>query len=186
MSVRKLPLLVIAACLPIGAAAAWAQAPAGYSPSTGFNAQFGRTAGEYERISGRNNPALRYFGGATTAAYAAPSRPAVLPAPLPAPTAPSNKPFSGVQQAAAISPYLGLDAARESGTSLPNYFLYVRPQLEQQQMNQVQQAQFRKLQQQVRTAAAPGVATSPGGGLPTTGTSAQFMNSGSYYPALRR
>jgi hypothetical protein len=64
--------------------------------------------------------------------------------------------------------------------------LYVRPQLDQNRINHNQHAQTRKLQQQVRTASAPGVVTSAGGGIPTTGHSSQFMNSGGYYPTLQR
>jgi hypothetical protein len=139
----------------------------------------------YERLSGRSNPALNFFGGSRALDYAArPPKP--LPPPRPVNVGPVGKPFSGVQQASTISPYLGLDAVRESENSLPNYFLYVRPQLEQQRINQVQQAQYRKLQQQVRTAATPGAATSPHGGIPTTGHSSQFMNNGGYYPTLQR
>jgi hypothetical protein len=50
----------------------------------------------------------------------------------------------------------------------------------------VQQAQYRRLQQQVRTAATPGVVTNANGGIPTTGHSAQFMNNGGYYPTQQR
>ncbi len=176
MPVRSLLTLVIVVGFSLRAAAVVAQAPGGTV----------QRGGSYERISGRNNPALTYFGGSAAMAYA--SRPAAtpLPAPLPVRTAPISKPFSGgVHQGSNLSPYLGLDG-RESETGLPNYFLYVKPQLDQQRVNHVQQAQYRKLQQQVRTASAPGVVTSPGGGIPTTGHSAQFMNGGGYYPTLTR
>jgi hypothetical protein len=140
----------------------------------------------YERLSGRTNPAFNFYGGTAASAYAPQPRLKPLPPPRPVNLAPTAKPFSGVQQAAAISPYLGLDAARETESSLPNYFLYVKPQLDQQRVNRVQQAQYRQLQQQVRTAGAPGVVTSPNGGIPTTGHSSQFMNNGGYYPTVTR
>jgi hypothetical protein len=179
MPVRSLSLAVVA-CLS-HAAAAHAQAPAGYSQvATGTVPAIQQPGATYERVSGRSNPAASYFGGSTAAVYA-PRPPRPLPPPQPVNVRPAAKPFSGVQQASTISPYLGLDA-RETESSLPNYFLYVRPQLQQQQMNQIQQAQYRQLQQQVRTAGAPGVLSSPGGGIPTTGHSAQFMNNGGYYP----
>lgn len=164
----------------------FAQAPTGYyQVPAGTVSPAPPPTTSYERVSGRSNPALNFFGGAPAQAYAArPPRP--LPPPRPVNVGPVAKPFSGVQQAAAITPYLGLDAVRDDGTSLPNYFLYVRPQLEQQRVNQVQQAQYRRLQQQVRTAAAPGVVTTAHGGIPTTGHSSQFMNSGGYYPSLQR
>lgn len=183
MSVGAYSAIFVVAGLSLGAAGAMAQqVPAAYV-QPGAASSTGPSAGHYERISGRNNAALRYFGGPAPAAYSSPP-PRPLPAPqqaTPTRPAPFYKPFSGVQQAAAISPYLGLDAVRETETSLPNYFLYVRPQIEQQQVNQVQQAQYRKLQQQVRTAAGPDLAAGPG-----TAYGPQFMNSGGYYPALRR
>ena len=140
-------------------------------------------AGAYERASGRNNPALEFYGGSKTLAYAPQGR-TQAPAPLPVQTGRIAKPFSGVQQAGGISPYLALDAT-ESATSLPNYFLYVQPMLQQQQVNQVQQAQYRRMQQQFRKAAAGGAVSNPTGGIPTTGHSSQFMNVGSYYPGLK-
>jgi hypothetical protein len=180
MSVRSFSLAAVA-CLSLHAAT-HAQAPAGYSQAaTGTVPAMQQPAVSYERVSGRNNPAASYFGGSTAAAYA-PRPPRPVPSPQPVNIRPAAKPFSGVQQASTISPYLGLDA-RETESSLPNYFLYVKPQLDQQRMNHVQQAQYRQLQQQVRTAGAPGVVTSPNGGIPTTGHSAQFMNNGGYYPA---
>jgi hypothetical protein len=146
-----------------------------------------QSAVNYERVSGRNNPALNYFGGGTPAPVYTPRPQAnVVPPPVPVRTAPIAKPFSGVQQAAALTPYLGLDATRENESSIPNYFLYVKPAIDQQHVNRVQHAQTRRLQQQVRTAAAPGVVTSAAGGIPTTGHSSQFMNNGGYYPTLQR
>jgi hypothetical protein len=184
MSVRSLALA--SATFFAFQAGSFAQAPAGYyHPPAGTVTPVAAPTTSYERVSGRNNPALSFFGGSPALAYAArPPRP--LPPPRPVNVGSVAKPFSGVQQAAAITPYLGLDAAREDESSLPNYFLYVRPQLEQQRINHVQQAQYRRLQQQVRTASAPGVVTSPHGGIPTTGHSSQFMNSGGYYPSLPR
>jgi len=186
MRVRSLLAMAAMAGLPY-AGTAVAQYPAGYSQiANGTVAPAVQAPSGYERVSGRNNPALTYYGGSPALAYASRARTAPMPASMPVRTTPIGKPFSGrVQQASNISPYLGLDA-RESETSLPNYFLYVKPQLDQQQVNQVQQAQYRKLQQQVRTASTPGVVSSPSGGIPTTGHSSQFQNHGGYYPGLSR
>jgi hypothetical protein len=184
MSVRSFSLALVA-CLSLGAAA-HAQAPAGYSQVASGTVPIAQQPQmNFERVSGRSNPAASYFGGATAAALAQrPVRP-LPPPPQAVNVRPVGKPFSGVRQASAISPYLGLDA-RETETSLPNYFLYVKPQLDQQRINQVQQAEYRRLQQQIGAATAPGVVTNPHGGIPTTGHSAQFMNNGGYYPTLRR
>ena len=168
-------------------ATAPAQTPIAYStvPTGAMPAATAQPPGSYERVSGRNNPALSFYGGSAAMAYSAPrARP--LPPPRPVNLAPNAKPFTGVQQTSGVTPYLGLDAARETDNSLPNYYTYVRPQLDQQRMNQVQLAQFRRLQQQVRTASSPGVAMSAHGGIPTTGSSDQFQNHGGYYPTRQR
>jgi hypothetical protein len=186
MPVRSFALAT-AICAAIHAGSAVAQGPPAYSQvASGTVTPAMQSAGSYERLSGRNNPSFRYFGGSAAASAYAPQAARSLPAPRPVNITPNAKPFSGVQQASNITPYLGLDAGRETENSLPNYFLYVRPQIEQQRMNHVQQAQYRRLQQQVRTAGAPGVVSNPGGGIPTTGHSAQFMNNGGYYPTIQR
>jgi hypothetical protein len=186
---HPLALLATAALgAAVTAATAAAQGTGGYYPSNSRSIAPAATSGSsFERSTGRSNPALNFYGGSRSMAYAPQSRTLPLPAPLPVQTAPIAKPFSGVQQASTISPYLALDA-RETQTSLPAYFLYVKPQLDQQRLNQVQQAQYRRLQVQMRTATAGGAVTSPNGGIPTTGHSAQFMNNGGYYPTttLRR
>ena len=65
----------------------------------------------------------------------------------------------------------------------------MKPQLDQQRTNHVQQAQYRRLQQQVRTAtnaAAAGPTGPYNGGTPATGHNSQFMNNGGYYPTTTR
>lgn len=139
--------------------------------------------GSYQRVSGASNPALDFYGGSRALAYApqAASRP--LPAAQPVTTAPAAKPFSDARQAPVISPYLSLDI-RESSTGLPNYYAFVRPQLEQQRFEQQQQRQNQRVRQQLRSATAVGATTrGVNGGLPTTGHSTQYFNMGGYYPA---
>jgi hypothetical protein len=135
----------------------------------------------YERTSGQNNPALSYFASHKPVYFASPStRPArsVTTAAYASPAAPRMKPFAAVQQGSTVSPYLALDVL-ENGVSVPNYYAFVRPQLEQQRQNRVEQAQYFKGQQQFPGAGqrAP-FAT---GSMPTTGHSTQFMNHGTYF-----
>ena len=142
--------------------------------------------GSYERVTGRNNPALTFFGGGRAMSYA--PRPYATASTLPPQSSMQRvrvgKPFSGVQQSSGVSPYLGLDA-RESESGLPNYYQFVKPALDQQRTNQVQQAQYQRLQRQFRTTAASVGATLPNGTMPTTGHSSQFMNNGGFYPQPR-
>jgi hypothetical protein len=168
------------------AADAFGQSPGAFSsnapPATGPGF---RQPGAYERLASGNNPALNFFGGTKSLRHTPRVRQTPMPAPRPVQTAPIAKPFSSVQQASYISPYLALDTL-ETSTSLPNYLLYVRPQLQQQAQFRAQQAENWRLQQQLRTTQAGGAVTAgPSGGIPTTGHSAQFMNIGGYYPGLR-
>ncbi|NOY40417.1 MAG: hypothetical protein GXP26_01085 [Planctomycetes bacterium] len=129
-------------------------------------------------------PAMEYFGKglitSTTRQRARQQRP--LPQPL---QVAGTKPFRNLQRGATISPYLGLDF-RTSELSIPNYLAFVRPQQQQQLANKAQEAQVRRLKQQLRVATAQGiVSNNPSGGVPTTGHSAQFLNMGGYFPAAR-
>lgn len=108
-----------------------------------------------------------------------------VPAPQPVQLS-GNKPFRHIQHPPTLSPYLGLDAFPETGTSLPNYHMFVQPQFRQREANEAQARELRRLQQQLRVATARGVVSkNPTGGMPTTGGSSQFMNVGNYYPGLR-
>lgn len=137
--------------------------------------------GSYLRLSGSFNPAMRYFGGAEAhGAHLRPVQQRQVPSQRMQPTAP-GKPFEHAVRRATISPYLSLDL-REAELGIPNYYAFVKPQLQQRRANQVQAAELQRLQQQLRTAsAAGGILRNPAGGVPTTGTSTQFMNTGSYY-----
>lgn len=140
------------------------------------------TSTNFSATTGTNNPALRYFGG-TALLQPSSRRPALqLPALAPMPKRPIRKPFAGATLGSPVSPYLALDL-RESGSGLPNYYAFVRPQLQQQRQFELQQAQYQMLQQQVRSSGA--TAGSPSGSrasMPTTGHSTQFQNLGGYFP----
>lgn len=139
----------------------------------------------YQRLSGLSNPAVEYFGGGIQHRQSRPLARTQIPMPRSVSVAPTTKPFSNVPRGPAVSPYLALDMVQDA-ESVPNYFAYVRPQLERQQAVQKQARQMRQMEQQLRMAQMPGVATSGlNGGLPTTGHSSQFMNTGSYYRVRR-
>lgn len=93
-----------------------------------------------------------------------------------------SKPFQNIQHAPTLSPYLALDLI-ESSTQLPNYQAFVQPQLQQRAANDAQAREIARLRQQVRVATSRGVVSrNPTPGVPTTGSSMQFMNMGSYFP----
>lgn len=186
MSVRLAGVLWMAGM--VAGSGAMAQAPSGYSqfrdpavtPTTA-------TAPSYARCTGQNNPAINFFGLSRSQRYTQPAPRAATPAPALQPVAANNapKPYATLRQSSNISPYLNLDA-REDEFSLPNYYAFVRPQLDQQQFNHTQQLENRRMQQQLRMAAVgASLGAGAGGGLPTTGHGTQFMNAGSFYPAVR-
>ncbi len=134
---------------------------------------------------GMSTAAAKYFGGRNTIM---PYRPARRPATAPQPMdiSVSGKPFKNLYREPTLSPYLTLDLLNDDGTGLPNYYAFYQPQRQQQQANEAQEARIRRLQQQLRLATATGaISGNPSGGMPTTGTSSQFMNLGGYFPGLR-
>ncbi len=129
----------------------------------------------------RMNPALRYFGGKNAqTVYRQPAFRQQLPQPQPVHVARASKPFSSSVRSSTITPYLNLDV-RQSTVGLPNYYAFVKPQLDQQRTNQRQARRMQRMQQDLRMASTPGI-VSPDGGIPTTGHSTQFLNMGSYFP----
>jgi len=131
-----------------------------------------------------SNPALEYFGKGLRKPVAQPQARLQTPQARPLQLT-GGKPFQNIHRPPTISPYLSLDAV-ESSVGLPNYYMRVLPQIQQQQAIQSQSIQLRRLQQQVRTAGRPGaVSSNRYGGVPTTGHSSQFLNVGNYFPAMR-
>lgn len=97
----------------------------------------------------------------------------------------NSKPFQDIQQQPTLSPYLALDLI-ESSTGLPNYTMFVQPQIQERAANEARERELQRLRQQVRVAAARGVVSKNGtASVPTTGSSLQFMNVGSYFPSAR-
>jgi hypothetical protein len=158
--------------------------PAGYSQVSSQTAPPPVQTTNFERKTARNNPALNFFGGAKNSTYASQGRSIQPPAPVAVNTKPQGKPFSSYRAQSTISPYLRLDYV-ETDTSLPNYYMFVRPAIDQGYVNRDQANENRALRSTVRQASAGGAVTSPAGGIPTTGHSSQFMNGGGYYPMAR-
>lgn len=113
-----------------------------------------------------------------------PQRTPVRPATSSTPR-PKAKPFQGVESAPTVSPYLNLDRNDDDGVSTPNYYSFVRPQLEQQAANRGQQLEIQRLQRQLQngTVAAPQYRTAA---QPETGTAARFMDTSQYFSGWQR
>jgi hypothetical protein len=141
--------------------------------------------------AGVSTAAGTYFGGSNTFIRYQPARRSA-PAPQPMDISGRGKPFENLYRQPTVSPYLALDLLNDEGTGLPNYYAFYKPQQERQQANEAQEARIRRLQQQLRMTTAAGaisrnssISRISSGGMPTTGTSSQFMNLGGYFPGLR-
>jgi hypothetical protein len=96
----------------------------------------------------------------------------------------SNKPFSSISTTPTISPYLNLFNTSRTGTSAFNYQTLVRPQLQQQALNQAQQRQNLDVDRKVQALAARGAYTNETAGSDQetpTGHQTTFMYYGHYY-----
>lgn len=97
-----------------------------------------------------------------------------------------GKPFEHIQRPSTLSPYLALDAVPESNTSLPNWHLFVQPQMQQRNAGEAHARELMRARQQMRVASSRHmVPESAPAGVPITGSSTQFMNMGSYFPTAR-
>lgn len=98
----------------------------------------------------------------------------------------AGKPFQDVIPQPTLSPYLTLDAINDDN-SLPNYHTLVRPLLEERQELQKQVLRQQRQRKEDRIASSRGNLTRRlEANIPTTGSSGQFMNMGSYYPMARK
>ena len=94
-----------------------------------------------------------------------------------------RKPFDDVTLQPTLSPYLNLDLLEENENSVPNYHIFVRPQLNQRTEIENQARAKREQQKRARTLHSRRQLPS----VPTTGSNtAQFLNTGSYFPPIRR
>jgi hypothetical protein len=100
---------------------------------------------------------------------------------------PLQKPFSNTGGGMGVSPYLGLSAPFSS--TAEQYYTQVRPQLQQQRINQQLAARNAQMQRQLNDIAAlPPYAITGTEDMVPTGHVAAFMNYGGYYtpPELPR
>jgi hypothetical protein len=99
-------------------------------------------------------------------------------------SSPLGKPFTGASGGGSVSPWLALSEPFSS--SAHNYYTQVRPQLEQQRMNQMQMARNQQMQRQLNAMAAQSPYSATGSeNMSPTGHGAVYMNYGGYYNVQR-
>ena len=96
----------------------------------------------------------------------------------------ATKPFSTISTTPTVSPYLNLFNTSQNGTSAFNYQTLVRPQLQQNAINQAQMRQNLDVDRKVQALAARGAYSNPAGSETEypTGHQTAYMYYGHYYP----
>jgi hypothetical protein len=134
-------------------------------------------------INSQTRKALNFYGGrsAINTLSEMPRRTPIQPTsygPLPH----NGKPFQTASTGPTISPYLNLFRDEsENSESLPSYFSFVRPQMEQQAANQQQQSEIASLQREMQRGAQTRAAHTPGAGVP-----ARYMDTAQFYGGWQR
>ncbi len=92
----------------------------------------------------------------------------------------ANKPFSSIAKGPSVTPYLALDNPFTSPAT--SYYTQIRPQMEQQRINQQQERQNQVMQRQISqySALQPYDPTGSDARAPT-GHASVYMNYGGYY-----
>lgn len=150
-------------------------------------AQSGYAASEINRLQRDSNPAT-YSAGRIVGQATTPPRPMTgmghfNPSSLStASMGRANKPFSSISRGPSVTPYLALDNPFTSPAT--SYYTQIRPQLEQQRVNQQQERQNQLMQRQISqyTAIRPFDPTGSETRAPT-GHASVYLNYGGYYTA---
>ena len=115
-----------------------------------------------------------------------------LPGPAPVQSAPrlqpvrrGGKPFQSVPTQSTVSPYLYLYGNSTNGSELPNYFAFVRPQMDQMEASRQQQREIQQLRNQLQK-----MSPTPTGGEPhqsaSMNTAAHYMDTAQFYRRMQR
>jgi hypothetical protein len=140
------------------------------------------------RVTTQTRQALNFYGGYAARATLSrqPRRTPVQSSPPP-PMYRQVKPFQTIYRDPTVSPYLNLHRDEASNEGAPNYFSFVRPQMEQIEANRRAQRDIQQLNGQLQ--GLSGSALRPQyqvHELPGTGTPARYMDTAQFYGGLRR
>ncbi len=132
--------------------------------------------------------ALNFYGGnparATLSQF--PSRSPIQASPQ-RPMQRQIKPFNTIYRDPTVSPYLNLYREENDSEGAPNYFAFVRPELEQIEANRTQDREVQKLSRQMqgrgKSAAAPQYQPV---GVPARSTPARYMDTAQFYGGWSR
>jgi hypothetical protein len=140
------------------------------------------------QVTNQTRQALGFYGGySARATLSQLPRRASIQSSSPPPSRRQAKPFETIHREPTVSPYLNLYRDEENVESAPNYYAFVRPQLEQLDANRLQQREIQQLRGQLQgmssTVAGPRYQS---GGMPATGTAARYMDTAQFYGGWQR
>jgi hypothetical protein len=142
-------------------------------------------------LTAQTRQVLDFYGGrsARTALNQIP-RSTVMPstpvASLPQSTRRPTKPFQDQTERPTLSPYLNLLRDDRASQGIPNYQMFVQPQLEERAAAQRKQIQSERTQRRGQAVAASPVGQSAEPVQAGTSTAAHFMDTAQFYGAWRR
>jgi hypothetical protein len=139
------------------------------------------------QVTSQTKQALGFYGGyAARATLSQQPRRTPLQGSASRPLFRPAKPFQSVYREPTVSPYLNLHREEANTDGAPNYFAFVRPQLDQIDANRAQQREIQQLRGQLQSGAAVVGPQYRASGLPGTGTPARYMDTAQFYGGLRR
>ncbi len=138
-------------------------------------------------VTNQTRQALNFYGGYSARATLSqlPRRAALQPSGS-QPIVRQSKPFQAIHHEPTVSPYLNLHRDDVSAESAPNYFAFVRPQMEQLDAARAQQREIQRLQRQLQS--MPSTMAGPryqSAGGPGAGSAARFMDTAQFYAGRR-
>lgn len=134
-----------------------------------------------------------YTNASATATLSKIPRPAPVQRPTAAPPVAHaghvrGKPFQAVDSGPTVSPYLNLYRNEVNANTMPNYYAFVRPQLDQIEANRKQAADMQRLQAQLQNTQSAGGSQPVMYGTGDTGPApvARFGDTAQFYQRTRR
>lgn len=140
-------------------------------------------------INNQIRPALNFYGGnparATLSQF--PARSPIQAGPQ-QPMQRQIKPFNAIYREPTISPYMNLYREENDAEGAPNYFAFVRPQMEQNAANRAQHDELQRLTRQVQGRGRAPAAPQQYQSTATSGrsTPARYMDTAQFYGGWSR
>ena len=140
------------------------------------------------QLTNQARQALNFYGGnparATLSQF--PRRTPIQAGP-PQPMRQQIKPFNTVYRDPTISPYLNLYREESDTEGAPNYFAFVRPQMEQIEANRAQQGEIQQLSRQLQSRSpTPTAPQYQAADAPDRSAPARYMDTAQFYGGWSR